>query len=240
MTVLVQRSSMFDAAFYERKVALREKFIDTFAKKAADPTTAPAHRASLLYNRFRLHLELVILRYTRGESVAAVQAEWPGALAAFTDYRRAPQAEPFDFLLFDNYILGLWLVSLAILVRVNDETWAQLVTQLDNEGRDAVVERLIATRQKGRKQTSTVMYPNPYRELLAAMDNKDAATSHLQAFLKEYYSNMSRAYWHDSDKQNKDPAFFGYWAFELAAIVKALNIDDTSFHDHLYYPKDLV
>jgi hypothetical protein len=35
-------------------------------------------------------------------------------------------------------------------------------------------------------------------------------------------------------------SYFGYWSFESAAIVAALGLDDSSFRDNEYYPKDLV
>ncbi|HEM3533727.1 TPA: DUF1911 domain-containing protein [Streptococcus suis] len=34
--------------------------------------------------------------------------------------------------------------------------------------------------------------------------------------------------------------YFGYWALEIAALVKVLNIPDDSFKNHKYYPYDLV
>ncbi|MEF2130468.1 PoNe immunity protein domain-containing protein [Pseudoalteromonas maricaloris] len=35
-------------------------------------------------------------------------------------------------------------------------------------------------------------------------------------------------------------AYDGYWCWEIALVVKLFNIDDSSFIDHPYYPKDLV
>jgi hypothetical protein len=35
-------------------------------------------------------------------------------------------------------------------------------------------------------------------------------------------------------------SFFGYWAFEAAAVVKMLQIPDSTLLDNPYYPRDLV
>ncbi|WP_428714947.1 PoNe immunity protein domain-containing protein [Streptococcus suis] len=40
--------------------------------------------------------------------------------------------------------------------------------------------------------------------------------------------------------RRKNPLYFGYWALEIAALVKVLNIPDDSFKNHKYYPYDLV
>lgn len=41
------------------------------------------------------------------------------------------------------------------------------------------------------------------------------------------------------DLQNNDK-YVGYWSFESAAVVYLLDLDDSSLHQFLYYPKDLV
>lgn len=38
----------------------------------------------------------------------------------------------------------------------------------------------------------------------------------------------------------KTKTFSGYWAFEVAAIVKIKGLDDSSFRDHKYYPSQLL
>ncbi|MCG9758955.1 DUF1911 domain-containing protein [Pseudoalteromonas sp. Isolate6] len=35
-------------------------------------------------------------------------------------------------------------------------------------------------------------------------------------------------------------AYIGYWCWEIALVVTVFNIDDSSFINHPYYPKDLV
>lgn len=38
----------------------------------------------------------------------------------------------------------------------------------------------------------------------------------------------------------RDFGYSGYWAWEVAAIVKRLGLDDRTFRDNPYYPKDMV
>ncbi|MEG0487696.1 MAG: DUF1911 domain-containing protein, partial [Acinetobacter sp.] len=34
--------------------------------------------------------------------------------------------------------------------------------------------------------------------------------------------------------------YSGYWAFEAAALVYLLDLDDSALHKYLFYPKDIV
>jgi len=38
----------------------------------------------------------------------------------------------------------------------------------------------------------------------------------------------------------KGSQFFGYWSFEAAAISVILGIDDTSYRDDIFYPRELA
>jgi hypothetical protein len=48
--------------------------------------------------------------------------------------------------------------------------------------------------------------------------------------------------WHDGHlvQTEEYSNYEGYWAFEAAAVCVIHGIDDTSFRDHLIYPKDLA
>jgi hypothetical protein len=47
-------------------------------------------------------------------------------------------------------------------------------------------------------------------------------------------------YWIDLHKSKQANNYFGYWAWEVAAIVKIKGIDDSSLKTHKYYPYDAV
>lgn len=68
----------------------------------------------------------------------------------------------------------------------------------------------------------------------------------LEDFLKIYleknwYQNLKGTGSYNLHKQAPEhPTFPGYWAFEVAAVVKIKGLDDSSFRDHKYYPDRLV
>ena len=54
---------------------------------------------------------------------------------------------------------------------------------------------------------------------------------------------MRSASWHDSHlkaNEQEGGAYVGYWAIEAAAATFLLGLDDSSYRDHLLYPKDLI
>lgn len=61
----------------------------------------------------------------------------------------------------------------------------------------------------------------------------------LKDAMKKWYRKHKSAYWYDMHK-SKANVYYGYWSYEIAALVKILNADDSGFRDHDYYPRDLV
>ncbi|MDR1450609.1 MAG: DUF1911 domain-containing protein [Propionibacteriaceae bacterium] len=74
---------------------------------------------------------------------------------------------------------------------------------------------------------------------------RDMATNterqtYLGEYVKRYWYNTKRAeYWWGSHKGGSI-RYFGYWAWEIAATVRAYHLDDSTFSDCKYYPTDLA
>ncbi|WP_409030532.1 PoNe immunity protein domain-containing protein [Janthinobacterium sp. CG_23.3] len=60
----------------------------------------------------------------------------------------------------------------------------------------------------------------------------------MTGYLDDWYHASRREPYHDS--HTRGTSFMGYWAWEAAAITYLLDIDDRSFRDAQFYPKDLV
>lgn len=72
-------------------------------------------------------------------------------------------------------------------------------------------------------------------------ENKKYAVQALDEYLSDWYQMNKHELWYNShlDLENKF-SYIGYWAFEAAALVYLLDLDDRSLHKYLYYPKDIV
>jgi len=71
--------------------------------------------------------------------------------------------------------------------------------------------------------------PEPARETCVAR--------YLDLWYKDRVKDFS---FHDLHLEPDSSAYVGYWCFEAAGVVAALDIDDGSFRSHPQYPKDLV
>ena len=86
--------------------------------------------------------------------------------------------------------------------------------------------------------------PEVFKSLREAILEEDTiiAQSFIKQFIEnEWYQNHKKADsgWVDSHKSEHD-LYVGYWCFEAAAITCIKGLDDSSYRDHPYYPKDLA
>lgn len=190
---------------------------------------------------FRDRCESLVARYSRGDAIESLPAVLELAVTDWERYLAFGPACKTDFSYLDDYVRCLWLTSLALLFDVPADTWRRLLCCAGNAGQDRLFERLVSLRSSDRPQARALLHPDVYTHLDRAWDApaSDRAPC-LHAFLSNWYAGMRETGWHDSHKGPEGGGFVGYWAFEAAAVVCALNLADESFRDLPYYPKDLA
>jgi hypothetical protein len=87
----------------------------------------------------------------------------------------------------------------------------------------------------GRKKTLWKFFPQ-----VAAIEDNAGKQAFIAHYLKKswYNSNRAEGWWgsHTGGAIRYD----GYWAWEIAGLVKAYGLDDSSFRDYKYYPGDMA
>lgn len=124
--------------------------------------------------------------------------------------------------------------------------WADLINKIlpiidyNNPRKDGMLERLIAPYTKNRDD-----FPDdctrhlPYFKTLKIFQAPVEARAELMKdYLEDWYPASRREPYYDSHKRGDQ--FSGYWAWEAAAITYILKIEDKSYRDAKFYPKDLV
>ncbi|HUO55493.1 MAG TPA: PoNe immunity protein domain-containing protein [Rhodoblastus sp.] len=234
------RDSFKDERYFDEQVRHNDEWLAKFRTLIAEAEGAPERQRILRHTVYRRELEQLIARYSGGEPITALRHDYSRVLEALNDYQRQAGRDANDFGHFDAYVFALWIMSLAVLLDLSDDETRRAASDLDNEGRDAIFDRLRALRLPGPAPTENLIYPGAYRSLYDALDaSGDERTRLILKFLDGWYDAMAPAYWRRSH-QGADAGYFGYWCFELAAFVKVLGIDDGAFADHLYYPRDLA
>ena len=208
----------------------------------------------------------ILRRYSRGDAVTELAQYFPPLLDAWEEAERlgnpvwTPEQQYSRHawaVNLDHYIVCFWLVGLALALEIPEDQWRRLIALTGNEGEDALLDRVIAARQPGRRIGTKLCHPKPYQRLLDAVNApKPEQAKLLSAFVDRWYAELDRPpkkglseatamyerpYWYRYGDQNFDGgAYFGRWCVEAVAVVKAFDIDDSLCLGHPNYPGDLL
>lgn len=182
--------------------------------------------------RYKEALLLAIAMYSRGDALEEVRAAVKSAVQHLESDTASPKAA-FDFRDHDQFFAALWGLSLSILFGDPSMEFVQR-----GAGQDRVFDAFL--RYTGAMVSPVQQFVRPgHKPLLDAAINPESAGQSVTAFLRTWYAGMAQTSWHDTHITH-DPQFFGYWAFELAVVVKAVSISDSAFSANIFYPRDLV
>ncbi|HWT17437.1 MAG TPA: PoNe immunity protein domain-containing protein [Variovorax sp.] len=225
--------------------------IDTDRPYLHDESLVLEAKGSFAWSVATSMLELLILRYTAGRPISELSREIPSVVAAFDqfipfDQPRPNEAHTLTITQHEAYVYVMWLLALCRLLG-HAELVPTVMSWIDrnaefNRGRDglfeAVVEKLTGKKEPVER---VLLHPAAYRPLAKATapDAQDRPAL-VKEFLDGWYKNMKPCYWHGTHTDKEGSSYFGYWAFEAALVTVLWNIDDSSYRDHLVYPKDLA
>ncbi|SKC08635.1 PoNe immunity protein domain-containing protein [Luteibacter sp. 22Crub2.1] len=256
------RDTLGSDGYWEKWVSYKEaRVIEMREILAAGPMDAAA--AQYAYRIATTYIELMLLKYSRGDDVASICALLPSVVDAWEHAERIGErwwsAEIQNIrhswaLNLDFYQRSFWLVGFALAGSADDQLWLRLLRLIGNEGEDALLDSVIASRQAGRKIGASLCFPKAYGKLLDVIRaSSDMRGEGLRAYLADWYSSLDGAgnksvpipnrtpYWHGLGDENfEGGAYFGRWCVEAVAVVVAFSINDSACLDSRYYPADLI
>ncbi|KAF1012801.1 MAG: hypothetical protein GAK31_03881 [Stenotrophomonas maltophilia] len=202
-------------------------------------------------------LDWLCMQYSAGAPTSGMSDVWPYVLGWAEEYARYDKtyddsAEntsgdrmPHVTLRDEEYwIVALRMVCFGILTG-NANDMPRVMAFLDYVNaelgiHDGLLERLVALWAPGRPQPGTTTRNLPYRRLLKVFDaSPDKRPALMATYLQQWYEASKREPYFNQHGEG-DIAFYGYWSWEAAAATVALGIDDASYRDMAFYPKDLV
>lgn len=215
------------------------------------------------YGIFRDKLDILKLHYTAGYAIDDLPALYSDALKALEDwnegyreYIRALAMESGDDLREDGtpvyfedlsqFQLIMDVTSLGVLLGDGDglRKIAKCVERY--RGTDLLFESLIERAVTDPRDNTDFFHVSPYDPLIDAyytVETPEEASAKIKEYLDGWYKSFEGAPWHNGHLhavEGQYMPYYGYWAFEAAAISVLYDIDDSSFRDHLLYPKDLA
>lgn len=212
---------------------------------------------------FKDFLKLFYLHYTAGEPIESLRPLFANAMKWFEEWHRADgvytlelaktsteelrtDGTPIYFEDLHHYQLAISMVSLGILLGEGDAVrrMSDWLTQYRHT--DLLLEGLLAkVIADPDDETTEFFHEQPYDPLIDAFytaETPEEASAFVKRYLEGWYKAFEGVPWHDGHLVLTDEYsnYEGYWAFEAAAICVLYGIDDSSFSDHLVYPKDLA
>jgi Domain of unknown function (DUF1911) len=249
------RDTRADAAYFTREFANLtygiNKGLGIVSERASgveDPDEF-VYRAHVI---FRSRLALVGCEYSTGVAVEAIKLTVMQMLDDLVLYKSCesellPPEQARIRKNFattrDTYVDALRALCLAVIFDADSEVVRAVASRAENEGSDFVFDSIASRYDASREIGGTVVSARPYARLQkvfeAAPDKRPAL---MAAFLDTWYRGNKGTYWWDGHAiiDRGGLAYSGYWCFEAAAVVKLLDIDDSSFRDNEYYPADLL
>ncbi|ADU39676.1 PoNe immunity protein domain-containing protein [Variovorax paradoxus] len=224
--------------------------IRRYTERVGNPDLREEARRKSAWMAATYSLELVILRYTAGRPIEELSRELPSVIEAFDRYvpfnkPRPNEARSLEITQIEAYVYVTWLLALCKLLG-HAESVPKVLAWLDigrefSRGRDTLFEQIVgkltgAMEDPGRY----ILHLAPYAPLGKAViaEHADDRPALVKEFLDGWYKGLKECYWHGT--HTDQIGYFGYWAFEAALVTVLWDIDDSSYRDHLVYPKDLV
>jgi len=181
------------------------------------------------------YLERSIAMFSANYSKEAISLSLLETIPAFVDNFKWEGIEGYG-----DYEEMLWLLSLAILCDIPDEPLEDIVKILERDNaKDRLLKTLVNYRFPNRLSSGSANYLQrlPYADLDSVIIGVDKKVSSIKNYLdKKWYQAMDEEAWHDSHKNTKVNTYFGYWAWETAALAKIHGIEDKSLENQKYYP----
>jgi hypothetical protein len=249
-----RRQPFITETYYKSLASLYDSSEEFWHDKDMDED-APGQEASLKAYEYKQDaLSALIIRYTAGEPIESLIHPLEKVILNFERYQQA-LADYEQVANISPLAIGDWpgeyeeavqVISLCILLHRADllERFVALLDNAGYAGEDTLYEDLLRKVLPNRKDLDE-WYHDIYTPLIRAIyaPSKEEASALLKLYCDQWYSAFEdkQTNWHDThlDIDGDRGSYYGYWAFEAAAIAFLYDIDDSAV-DHMVYPKDLV
>ena len=233
------------------------------------PSQNPVYEPQYTFDTGIEEIRLLLTLYSSGAPIRELAQHFPGLLDAWELSNRLSDevcaehqlqtCRDWDFSLanLNHYNWCFWLIGLGLALDIPDDQWQRLLALVGGEGADELLDRVIATRQPGRRIGSALLHAKPYGRLLKAVNAPQPEQAGLlREFVDHWYAELKRPapknrkeptvepFWYIYGDPEKHPlemgSYFGRWCIEAVAAVKAFGLDDSLCLGHEHYPGDLL
>ncbi|WP_270325076.1 PoNi-like cognate immunity protein [[Eubacterium] hominis] len=225
------RDKLKDEKYFDTFISEDSKRIENFTEKLVNNQIKEERISPVKEKIHDLKLGILIANYSKGEKISQIKEQCD---ALYDEWPNVWQPE--------DYIKNLWMISIGILLEIDETKFDGIKKLLLQSGLDDwLFDVLLNYKEQDLNNISSdLMFPKEYHTLKDMVNTNKNQIDLLKHYLqKEWYSNHKDCAWHESHKSSQN-TYYGYWSFESAAIAKILKLNDEELKDQQYYPYDMV
>jgi len=242
------RDKLKDTAYYNDRVDFKLECIEEDVEEIQfDDTDSTEVK---MKGSFRLVSDVMYLlhqKYSRGDDLDELKQHLESAL----EYRKwqkyyadaLPEKEQKDRIqweeLYEDDIRRtiIWL-AFSYCLDMGQEYYQKVFDLIGNQGVDGILDNLAVTMgDANREIAQSSPFIKRFGKLYDVIQAKPTERPLMVlAYLNAWYKDEGNPDYHLMDTD----AYIGYWCWGAALVTKLYDIDDSSYIDHEYYPKDLV
>ncbi|GAA0824224.1 hypothetical protein GCM10009111_34830 [Colwellia asteriadis] len=242
------RDTIKDKAYFDETIEFSIETIGEYVDDLKnDESLSTEVKMNFSFGIVEYLVSLMHERYSRGDNLIELKPHLLSALEYRQwqkDYADAlpenEQVERIDWeeLHEDDMRRTLVWFAFAYCLDMGQDYYQQVLDLIANQGQDGLLDNIaVAMGDKNREVAQSTLFKKRFGKLydvVIAEPSKRPAL--VKAYLDAWYKAEGSPGYHLMDTD----AYIGYWCWGAALVVKLYNIDDSSFIDHEYYPKDLV
>ncbi|GEM55829.1 hypothetical protein B0A58_08750 [Flavobacterium branchiophilum NBRC 15030 = ATCC 35035] len=232
--LLIVRAQFRNEKYFNKELQYFNKIINILKEDNKEYLKKHGKMDSFQFlNLAKKYILIIENKYSKGDFIKELQPIFKESVENFS------QAWSEDY---QGYPLLLQMVSLGILLKSDEEEFKK-ITDFLNKATQSNIEEMwkpdnlifflmgdTKNKRKGDK---------PYEKLYEITQlPKLEAEKAIKDYLEVWYSLHQTDPWYNTHL--RDSGYSGYWAWEVAAVVKVMKLNDSGFKDNPYYPYDMV
>jgi len=242
------RDKLRDKAYFDDAVDFSMETIEEYIDDLkTDENLSIDSRMRFAHGLVDYVVSLMHERYSRGDSILEIKTHLEDVL----EYRHwqkkyadeLPAKEQKDRIQWEELHEDdvrrtiIWL-AFAYCLDMGQDYYQQVFELIENQGVDGILDNVAVTMgDANREIAQSSPFIKRFGKLYDVIQASPAERPQkVQAYLNAWYKAEGSPDYHLMDTD----AYIGYWCWGAALVTKLYDIDDSSYIDHEYYPKDLV
>jgi len=236
------REKLKDKKYFDDKIKLLDELNDESKSELKNNEIEALYVPDILESIFNFNLRKVFCMYSRGDKIDDIKVAY---LEAIESYHDAFEAKGIRYDSFSNWDFPtvLAMLSLAILFDIEGEYLEKLLEVLLSIPSKYKIINYFLSYFIDVKQITTpdkleIAFKN-FNKMIDMSNEEILSKKCMDKYLKTWLKHHLRGFLTNTHNDFTN-IYVGYWSFESAAFVKMRGLDDSSFRDSPYYPKDLL